>query len=237
MKKQRKTKDEKKRRGGKALSIAFWTTIPCTFALGALCLITFLILFDKLLFQPQLWSLFAFGVIGAIAVFGGSSFRRGRIFIHEMKHALVVIFAGAKLKDFQVGATEGEVSYEIPEDQLHYMPIIGLAPYCFPLFSFPVLVGSAILEPNASELSTLLLGLAFGADLALAWSEIDPRQTDFREVAGGFLASALYIAGILFCWANVCLLWVLGGRAAFYYAFFLGMRMVRLFTERYIGIH
>ena len=75
-----------------------------------------------------------------------------------------------------------------------------------------------------------------GLDLSLSAGEIDPRQTDFGTVAGGFFASALYIGGTLFMWGSVCVLWVLGGRNAFLVAGYLALRMVRLFTERYVGV-
>lgn len=226
---------KKKAKHGKALSIAFWMAIPSTFALGALCLITFLILFDKRLFEPEVWSLFAFGIVASISVVVTSELTRLRVFVHELKHALAVFLSGGTLKHFEVSAHSGEIGYEIEKDQAHYMPIIGLAPYCAPLISLPVLCAALFFENGSRELYGLALGLALGMDIAFGWSEIDPRQTDFRGVAGGFFASALYIAGVTFLWVNACLLWVVGGRTAFVYAGYLGLRLVGLFTKQYFS--
>ena len=159
--------------------------------------------------------------------------QRFRTFIHELKHAIAVIYSGSKLKNFRVGHGEGEVQYEIPEDSSHYIPMIGLAPYCMPLLSVPVVAAAMIFEGRYSEWLPLAVGLALGADLALSWGEIHSRQSDFRSVAGGFFASALYISGVLFFWVNACFLWVIGGRNAFVYAGILGLKIVKMLIDRF----
>ncbi len=227
-----KKKPKVEKAPSKAFSLAFWMAIPAYFFLGAVCFIAFIVLLDKHLFDEKIWALFAFGFISSLVVIGTSGMTRLRILVHETKHALAVLLTGSSLKDFQVGGNKGEVTYEIPEDQLHYIPMIGLAPYCMPLLSFPVLFVSLFLETYYRDYCTLALGFTLGADIVLAWGELDPRQTDFGSIAGGFFISALFIAGAFFFWMSACLLWVLAGRMGFAYAGFLALRLISLFLAK-----
>ncbi len=218
----------------KQLSLAFWLSIPSTFVLGGVCFITSNLLFDKYFFDGERWVLFGFGLVGSLMIFGSSAVGFFRVFVHELKHAVAVFLSGGRVKGFYVGANEGEVEYEIQEDSTHYVPIIGLAPYFFPLFSFPWLLAALIFDQEHRQILTLGLGFSLGADLAFCWSEIHQRQTDFRQVAGGFFAAALYISGVLFLWVNLCVLWVLAGGDGFLFAGFLLLRLVGLLTKQFL---
>jgi hypothetical protein len=218
-------KKQKVKKIEKVFSIAFWMAIPCNFILGAFCFLTFLSLFDKYLFNKEIWALFAFGLLGSISVIGGAELPRLRVFIHESKHAVLVLFFGSSLKGFHSGRDEGYVTYEVEENRRHYVPLITLAPYCLPLFSFPMLLLCLVFGSDYHESCTLLLGLTLGADLSFSYSEINPLQSDFRAVVGGFFMSSLYIGGVFFLWVSVCLLWVVGGGNAFFYAAAMGWKM------------
>jgi len=212
---------------GKAFSLAFWLAIPSYFFLGAVFFIALLLLFDKHLFPREIWIAFLFGFLASVAVFGTADCRILRTFVHELKHGAAILLYGGSLKDFKVGTAEGHVEYEISKESLHFVPRIGLAPYCFPLLSCPTLIGALIFESDYRVFFSLLLGLALGADVSLSYAELDPRQTDFKKIAGGFFASAFFIAGVFFFWVSACLLWVCAGRLGFAYATYLAFHLIQ----------
>lgn len=177
--------------------------------------------------------MFGFGLLGSFVLFSGSGMERFRTFIHETKHALAAIFSGSTLKKFRVGPGEGEVEYEIPETQSHYIPIIDLAPYCMPLLTFPTVVFAVIFQNEFAPWLPLAVGTAVGSDLGLCWTEIHHRQSDFKIIAGGFIAAALYIGGAMFLWTSATVLWVIGGRSAFGYAGILGLKIVKMLIDRF----
>ena len=211
-----------------SFSLAFWLAIPSYFFLGAVCFIAFLVLFDRYLFAREIWAAFTFGLVASVAILEGTSSSWLRTFVHELKHGIAVIVYGGSLKEFRVSSAKGHVEYEIAKDRIHHVPVIGLAPYCLPLFSLPVLFACLVFEADYRLMLTLVLGAALGGDIALSYGELDPRQTDLKAVAGGFFLSALYIAGVLFFWLSACLLWVCAGRMGFVYAGYLALRILRL---------
>ncbi len=225
-------KKKKVKKIEKHWSIAFWLSIPCSFFVGGICFITSLSLTSQQIFNGEVWSLFLMGLLSSMSLLWLLPLTRTRVFIHELKHALMVMFVGGTLKGMKVRKDQGAVSYEMPEEKAHYGPAIALAPYCLPLFSLIVLAMCLVFETNHRLILGLLLGISLGLDLALSISEVRPVQTDFKTVVGGFLFSAAYIAGWLFLWANLCVLWVVGGRQAFLVAFAVGMEAMRgLFPE------
>ncbi|MFN8390593.1 MAG: hypothetical protein U0136_09910 [Bdellovibrionota bacterium] len=217
---------------GKVFSLAFWLAIPCYFILGAFSFISCLILLDKYLFQKEIWALFGFGMLSSLAVIGGAELPRLRAFIHETKHALLVFMFGKSLKEFRIGKREGHVTYEIEETHYQYVPVITLAPYCFPLFSFPALAACLLFGETEPPAYALALGLTLGADISFSYSEIHPAQLDFKNIVGGFFASALYIGGVLFFWTSMCVLWLIGGRGAFLYAGGFGTKVILTISDQ-----
>lgn len=202
----------------KHTSIAFWLSIPCTFFLGSVLLITSYTLTSQYFFDNEKWALFLIGFLGGIVALAILPLTRTRVFLHELKHALMVVVSGGKLKGFLVRKDSGLVTYEISEKHASAGPAITLAPYCFPMLSLPVLLAAVILQDGRQLLFSALLGFTLGIDLSMCLGEVRPVQTDFKAVMGGFLFSALYIGGWLYCWTNLCLLWVVGGRDAMWYA-------------------
>ena len=228
-------RNKKAKKIEKAFSIAFWLAIPSYFFLGAVCFIALLVLFDKHLFTQEICAAFAFGFVTSVAVLGGSRLAWLRTLVHELKHGIAVVFYGGSLKEFKVRSGEGHVEYEIDEDQLHYVPLIGLAPYCLPLLSAPILLLCVCLEMSYRLPLNFLLGAALGADICMSYGELDPRQTDFKKITGGFFMAALFISGVLFFWLSACLLWVFAGRMGFVYAGYVALRIIRL-SALYFGL-
>ncbi|MBP9838659.1 MAG: M50 family metallopeptidase [Proteobacteria bacterium] len=181
-------------------------------------LITTLLSLDIYIIDREVCALFAIGFIFTASIFSTSGFSRLRVLIHELRHALVVIMSGNVLKKIVVKKTEGEVSYEMYQEKTTSGPLITLAPYCFPIFSLPVMIFAIVFEGDYRAIFSLILGGTLGIDIFTAYREIHPGQTDFKQIVGGFFASALFISGVAFFWINFCLLWVVGGRNAYLYS-------------------
>ena len=170
--------------------------------------------------NTETWAVFATGVVGALAVIGGSSIQKLRILIHETKHAIVVLLSGNSLKNFVVGNKTGHVEYEMYKDTVHFAPIIALAPYFFPLLSLPMLILCIAFEGQQNHFLALGLGLTFATDLSTAYTDLHPHQTDLHKISGGAITALLYLAGVHFLWTMVCLLWIAGGRNAYAHLFY-----------------
>lgn len=208
---------KKKEKIKKHFSFTFLLAIPGNFLIGALCLTTFLTLFQEYIFEKQIWASFAAGLIGSAMVVGTSDMPRLRTLIHELRHAVVVVLTGNLLKSIEVKKHSGHVNYEMYEDTLHFAPIIALAPYFFPLFSLPALAACLVFEDYDKTLLAFLLGVTLAADLVTAYGELHPHQSDLKKIVGGFFSSGLYLAGAHFMWCSVCLIWIQGGRNAYLY--------------------
>ncbi len=208
-------------------SIAFWISIPCTFFIGSTFLITSLTLTSQHFFDHEKWALFLMSLLCGVLLLTLFRLERTRVFLHESKHALMVIVSGGKLRGFEVHRSTGQVTYEISDNHRSAGPIITLAPYCFPMLSLPVMVAALVLQDGHHLVFSLLLGFTLGIDLTMCIGEVRPAQSDFKQVQGGFLFAAMYIGGWLYCWSNFCIIWVVGGRDAIWYSGYLALRLLK----------
>ena len=219
---------KQKKKNKKSASLAFYLAIPVSFVVAILSVLVFLSLFLRYPFDRTLWSLFVAGLLASVSIVASTSMPRFETFIHELKHAILVICTGNRLTDFHVDKGTGHVQYQMYTDRVHFVPFIVLAPYCLPLFSLPVLILGLALGNDYHRELALALGVALGGDIALGIQELHPGQSDLKAVFGGFLLAAAYIGGILFCWTSFCFLWVLAGKKGF---LFLGYELIRLGTQ------
>ncbi len=231
-KRTRKARPGKKQKHKRHFSIAFFIAIPGNFILGCVCLVSFIFLLDYYIFDEKVWALFATGFIGAIAIVGTSKIPKTRVFIHELKHAIVVVLTGNSLKNFVVKTNTGHVEFEMYRNKVHFASIIALAPYFFPLFSFPMLAACLIFEGSYNLLLALALGLTLATDISMAYTDLHPHQTDLQKVTGGFFAGLLYLAGTHFMWTMICLLWVVAGRNAYIYTGSIAIEIMKVIAAR-----
>lgn len=137
-------------------------------------------------------------------------FARLRTFIHELKHAVVVVLSGNRLTKFRAGAGTGYVEYVLFQDQVRFAPMIMLAPYFWPLLSAPVLIACLILENRFPLELAGTLGAALAIDVVTGYEEIHPQQSDLKRIYGGSLIAKLFIVSALVLWLAVCSIWLIG---------------------------
>jgi hypothetical protein len=204
-----------KRRTG---SFAFYVAIPCAIAAFIYTTQCMVQLLSSTEFKAVHWGLFLQALLTGVVILAGSKFQRLSTFLHEVKHAVLVVCTGNILKEMKVGRDRGHVSYQMYKDTLHFEPFVMLAPYFLPLLSFPALIAALFLEEKHRFGAIYLLGLALGLDLMSAWREFHPHQTDLRRIFGGFFIARTFIFTANLFWISVCLLWLVGGANGFVFA-------------------
>lgn len=208
-------------------SIAFLIAIPGNFALACFGLISFTHLASQLPSNSLIWALFLSGLFTSATVVGTAKITRLRVLVHELKHAIMVIFTGNSLRNFVVKDATGHVEYELYRDKVHFAPIICLAPYFLPLFSFPVFIACLFLEGTNNSALAFALGVSLAADMSMAYTDLHPHQTDLQKVPGGTWFALMYLASAHFLWLMICGLWLLAGRKAFIYCGYIFYGMLR----------
>jgi hypothetical protein len=217
----RKKKRDLKNKHRAHFSFPFYFALPCNFVLAIFVLIAFMALLDNYIIEEEIWSSFGLGAIAVLFIAGTSKMSKTRVFIHELKHFIVVILTGNRVKDFHVDTHTGHVAFAMYTDKVHFAPFIAMAPYFWPLLSLPMLIACLIFEDYNKAMLSIALGATLSFDLVTAYQDIHPHQTDFKQVFGGFLVCGVYLAGFHFMWTMFCLLWVLAGRSGFVYAFYV----------------
>ena len=213
-------------------SLAFYLAVPTCLISGLVLLAAFIVLLPSYEFNKDIWTLFTCGFIGMSCLLLLRAPQRLLTFIHELKHAVVIILTGNRLTAFKVMKDSGYVNYRMYQDRLHFVPFIILAPYFFPLFSAPVLVVGIIFELQIRPEITGILGMALALDLLTNYWEFHPYQRDLREVFGGLLPIITFLIGISMTWVGLVLIWVHLGRQGYFY---LGMMLLHALKQR-LGI-
>ncbi len=206
---------KKKRKIKKRFSFAFLLSIISNYILATVFLLTVISYQAQYNIDIQEWYIFGIGVLGAVGLIVSSKISKFRVFIHELKHSILIGLTGNILKDFEVKEKTGHVKYQMYQNKLHFAPLISLAPYFFPLFSLPIFIAAIFLRENYIIQSIILLGFSLGADMTFSVSEIHSHQTDFQVIYGGFLVSALYLVGFYIMWSLACMMLAIYGAESF----------------------
>lgn len=204
----RKKKNKKKEEFGTVWSFGFVFATVSNFFLAAFFLLLILVSPSRGLFHEETFMAYGFGLLTSILIVASSRIRKLRTIIHEIKHAVMILMTGNKVNNIVAKKDEGYVEYQMYENKMHFAPLIKLAPYFLPLFSFPMLGVAVLFDPWFSVFCSLLLGGALGADIAFGIEEIHPFQTDFKKLLGGFFISKLYLVGFYLFWPLLVTLWV-----------------------------
>ncbi len=151
------------------------------------------------------------GAFSASTIITSSSIQKFRTIIHEVKHAVVVMLTGNKLNKIVAGHGEGYVEYQMYKSQVHFAPLIALAPYFFPLLSLPGFVCIALYDTSYPVQGAMVLGFLLASDICFGIGEIHPHQTDFKTIVGGAFFGKIYLVGFYILWPCLMTLWVKSG--------------------------
>lgn len=212
-------------------SFSFFLAIPTMYIVAILSLLSLFVIFKSIGTQKEVWISFLIGAIGTVSVIAGADMQTFRTLVHELKHAILVLFSGNKLTGMEVNSGTGSVDFSLYEDKDHFHPFIALAPYFLPLFSFPVLLVAMFLETNYRLPLSLVLGVALSADVMLGYQEWHPHQTDLKRMFGGYFSSGLFINGFFLMWTSLCALWLACGINGFGYLFYTTVNLVKFLLD------
>ena len=197
----------------KSWSLAFYLSIPCTFFLTLSIALSLKKRLDLSSLSTDSWITFAYSAAGSAALLMVFKVPTLKTFMHELKHAVVVVLTGNKLNEFKVYRDIGHVSYSMFHNKRQFAPFILLAPYFFPLLSLPALIAVICLEGYVgTHILSPILGACLAADLVSAWEELHPHQSDLKRIFGGRLFVLVFLLGANLLWISLCLIWPAGGR-------------------------
>ena len=112
-----------------------------------------------------------------------------RTFSHELSHTVVGLMFLRKIHSFEAGQGEGVISHS---GGLRFGTIfISLAPYCLPLFTFPLLFLRELSAANSLYIFDILIGLSLAFHIGCFRSQIGRHQTDITSV--GVFKSYIFI--------------------------------------------
>lgn len=232
----RRRKDKKAREAAlkekNPFSLWFLFAIPSNFLLGCACIIALIGLQEFAVLRSQTLTCFGTGVLGSLIIIGTTKMHKLRTFIHELKHAFVVVFTGNKVKDFHFDTHTGHVSFTMCSTKVHFAPLITLAPYFFPMFSLPLLIICILCDQLYIYPLSFALGFALAADISMGFTELHPHQSDLHRVPGGFIFALLYLSGFHLLWTAFVLIWVFAGRNGYVYTGYLMLEFVELLAQR-----
>jgi hypothetical protein len=201
---------------GTVWSLGFFMATLANILLCPLILLLILVSPVRELYHEECIMAYGFGLIAAVLIVASSKIHKFRTIIHEVKHAVMIMLTGNKLKSIVAEKHEGHVEYQMYKERLHFAPLIKLAPYFFPLFSLPMFGIAMIFDSFYAVFCSLLLGASLGADAAFGIEEIHPFQTDFKKLLGGFFISKIYLVGFYLFWSLSLTLWVRSGPDGIY---------------------
>jgi len=169
--------------------------------------------FPKLLEQSSASSLFYLAIGIALGMLVGYIVIHGhtKAFIHELKHLIVAILAGNRVKDFHFRNNAGHLKYQFTETTKKFNALIALAPYFLPLFTIPTLILMGFLWNLEHNYQIILLAMAFGFDFFANIRDISPAQTDISTIRGGYFVGLVFIIVINFVLFSLLLTWCLQG--------------------------
>jgi hypothetical protein len=116
------------------------------------------------------------------------------VFMHETKHAVISGLAGNRWKKMHIENDSGHFEYAYSKRTAHFNAMIALAPYFVPLLTVPALAMSAVAFYQYHRVMLVITCFAYGIDLFSNIRDIDPRQTDFSVIRGGFSVGLSYVA-------------------------------------------
>jgi hypothetical protein len=116
------------------------------------------------------------------------------VFIHELKHKILVGLVGAKTTDLKIHDDEtGSIEFEYDTSTKPFIPFIALAPYFLPLLTIITVPFWTIFLGAAENTKQAIFGFAAMFDICFNIRELHPNQSDLAIVAGGVSVAKLFI--------------------------------------------
>lgn len=202
-------KKEPKLDTSKAGGVAFFTSLGGAL-IAAPCIVAGLLV---RLDVAALERILPFAASVGVGALGAAFLIRGHIavFIHELKHSIVANLVGNKARGWRIRRDHGHFEYEFTEQTRKFNALIAVAPYWLPVCTIAALAVAYAGWWHAHTIMLRIVGLGWGADLALIARDLGPHQTDFVNLRGGYRVGLTYVIAMNTCVGGLLLAWVSGG--------------------------
>lgn len=117
-------------------------------------------------------------------------------FSHELTHVIMALLLREKVVAFHVEDT-GDGSVYTTQRSGWSMPLIALAPYCLPVFTYLLLAVRCAVTTEALWLVDIIIGMTCGFHIICFRSQLCPKQPDVRQFP------------LLFSYAYILLSWIM----------------------------
>lgn len=113
-------------------------------------------------------------------------------FTHELTHAVVAIMLFQRVSEFHVDPEKANIR-ATHDSKLSFFMI--LAPYCFPIYTFPLMMFRCIVIPEYYLIIDILIGISIGVHFVCFKEQTGTHQTDIKNypiwLSYSFIASLL----------------------------------------------
>jgi hypothetical protein len=141
--------------------------------------------------HPKVYMWFTIGFVTYLFIKG--MFRKNlkflETFTHELTHTIVGLVFLQKIHSFQ--ATNGEGGEIYHSGKLQNNVFIKLAPYCFPIYTFTLLIFRLWIASKSLWIFEMLIGFTVGFHAVTIKKQIGRRQTDITSC--GIMFSYIFI--------------------------------------------
>lgn len=133
-----------------------------------------------------------FPIINRYAIKNKDNMTMFKIFTHELTHAVVAVMLFQRVSEFHVDQTNAKIR-ATNNSKLNFFKV--LAPYCFPIYMFPLMMFRCIVIPEYYFIIDILIGFSIGVHLICFKEQTGSHQTDIQSypiwLSYSFIASLL----------------------------------------------
>ncbi len=125
-----------------------------------------------------------------------------KTFTHELTHVITGLLLFRRIHSFHAEEAGSGVVWSSGNDKLRFMT--SLAPYCFPIYTFPLLMLRSIVMPSLLPIMDILIGFSMGLHIVCFKEQTGNHQPDINQFPLWF--SYIYIFSVhLFVICLLCL--------------------------------
>lgn len=115
-----------------------------------------------------------------------------KTFTHELTHVITGLLLFRRIHSFHAEEAGSGVVWSSGNDKLRFMT--SLAPYCFPIYTFPLLMLRSIVMPSLLPIMDILIGFSMGLHIVCFKEQTGNYQPDINQFPLWF--SYIYIVSV-----------------------------------------
>ncbi len=125
-----------------------------------------------------------------------------RTFTHELTHTITALLTFREVTEFHARRRGDGMIYSIGNQFSHFL--VSLAPYCFPIYTVPLLMLRCLITTSMLPIIDVLIGFTIGLHIDCIKRQIGNHQTDI--IQWPIYLNYTYIIAILLFFLNLILI-------------------------------